>query len=174
MQNNFPKLTLVLGGANSGKSLIAEKLTELAGLPKTYVATAQAFDDEMRAKIDAHKIQRGSSWQTHEETTDIARVLGGGVTLIDCLTMWISNHMMAQKSPDIDVLVSALKHHNTPIICVSNEAGMGVVPDNAMARKFRTLQGTVNQSVAASADLVILVVAGIPMVVKGQMPQGLT
>lgn len=174
MQVNFPKLALVLGGANSGKSLIAEQLTNLADLPKTYVATAQAFDDEMRAKIEAHKIQRGAGWHTIETPLDIASTLGDGVTLIDCLTMWISNHIMQDTDPNLDAFIAAVQLHQTPVICVSNEAGMSVVPDNAMARKFRTLQGHVNQKIAAEADLVILVVAGIPMAIKGELPKGLS
>ena len=173
LQIDFPKLTLVLGGANSGKSLIAEKLTAMADLPKTYIATAQAYDDEMRAKIEAHLIQRGTGWQTVEAPLDITQALSNGITLIDCLTMWISNHMMTDTDPNIDDLVSKLNTHQSPVICVSNEAGMGVVPDNAMARKFRTIQGNVNQQIAAHADLVILVVAGIPMAIKGQLPKGL-
>jgi adenosylcobinamide kinase/adenosylcobinamide-phosphate guanylyltransferase len=171
MTQEFPKLTLVLGGANSGKSAFAEMLTRAAGLPKTYVATAQAFDDEMRAKIVKHRADRGDDWDTFEAPMDIASALGGGVTLVDCLTLWLSNHILADVELDTPALLAACI---TPVVCVSNEAGMGVVPDNAMARKFRSMQGQLNQDIAAAADLVVLVTAGIPMVLKGRLPASMT
>ena len=99
MKQEFPKLSLVLGGANSGKSAFAERLTRAAGLPKTYVATAQAFDDEMRAKIAKHRVDRGDDWDTVEAPMDIASALGNGVTLVDCLTLWLSNHILADADP---------------------------------------------------------------------------
>ena len=171
MSDKFPKLTLVLGGANSGKSAFAERLTRAAGLPKTYVATAQAFDDEMRAKIAKHRVDRGDDWDTVEAPMDIASALGNGVTLVDCLTLWLSNHILADADPDTPAFLAA---GVPPVVCVSNEAGLGVVPDNAMARKFRSMQGQLNQDIAAKADLVVLVTAGIPMVLKGRLPASMT
>jgi adenosylcobinamide kinase/adenosylcobinamide-phosphate guanylyltransferase len=171
MSDSFPKLTLVLGGANSGKSAFAERLTRAAGLPKTYVATAQAFDDEMRDKIAKHRADRGEDWETVEAHLDIASVLGDGVTLVDCLTLWLSNHILADSELDTPAFLAAC---DAPVVCVSNEAGLGVVPDNAMARKFRSMQGQLNQDIAVAADLVVLVTAGIPMVLKGQLPASMT
>ena len=171
MKQEFPKLSLVLGGANSGKSAFAERLTRAAGLPKTYVATAQAFDDEMRAKIAKHRVDRGDDWDTVEAPMDIASALGNGVTLVDCLTLWLSNHILADADPDTPAFLAACV---PPVVCVSNEAGLGVVPDNAMARKFRSMQGQLNQDSAAKADLVVLVTAGIPMVLKGRLPASMT
>ncbi len=171
MSDKFPKLTLVLGGANSGKSAFAERLTRAAGLHKTYVATAQAFDDEMRAKIAKHRADRGDDWDTVEAPMDIATALGAGVTLVDCLTLWLSNHILADVDLDTQAFLTAC---DAPVVCVSNEAGMGVVPDNAMARKFRSIQGQLNQDIAATADLVVLVTAGIPLVLKGQLPASMT
>lgn len=171
MDQGFPKLTLVLGGANSGKSAFAETLTRAAGLHKTYVATAQAFDDEMRAKIAKHRVDRGIDWDTVEAPMDIASALGNGVTLVDCLTLWLSNHILAEVDLDTPTFLAAC---DAPVVCVSNEAGLGVVPDNTLARKFRSAQGQLNQDIAAASDLVVLVVAGIPMVLKGQLPKVMT
>ncbi|GLQ34996.1 adenosylcobinamide kinase/adenosylcobinamide phosphate guanyltransferase [Amylibacter marinus] len=173
MSSDFPKLTLVLGGANSGKSAYAEALCIAAGLQKTYIATAQSFDDEMAAKIKHHQITRGDGWHTRECPLDFATQLGAGITLVDCLTMWISNHLMAQTTPDADAAIASLDAHHAPVVCVSNETGLGVVPDNALARRFRTLQGRINQQMAARADLVIFVAAGLPMVLKGTLPKGM-
>lgn len=172
MSQEFPKLSLILGGANSGKSAFAETLTRAADMPKTYVATAQAFDDEMRAKIAKHRSDRGQDWDTIEAPTDIASALGDGVTLVDCLTLWLSNHILMDSDIDTQGFLAACDGAG-PVVCVSNEAGLGVVPDNALARKFRSAQGQLNQDIAARADLVVLVTAGIPMVLKGQLPKGL-
>ena len=171
MEQNFPKLTLVLGGANSGKSAFAERLTRAAGMPKTYVATAQAFDDEMQAKIAQHRVDRGTDWDTVEAPMDIVAALGNGVTLVDCLTLWLSNHILVGMDVDTTGFLAAI---DSPVVCVSNEAGLGVVPDNALARKFRSAQGQLNQDIAATADLVVLVTAGIPMVLKGQLPRSMS
>ncbi len=171
MEQNFPKLTLVLGGANSGKSAFAERLTRAAGMPKTYVATAQAFDDEMQAKIAQHRVDRGTDWDTVEAPMDIVAALGNGVTLVDCLTLWLSNHILMGMDVDTTDFLAAI---DSPVVCVSNEAGLGVVPDNALARKFRSAQGQLNQDIAATADLVVLVTAGIPMVLKGQLPRSMS
>tara|TARA_R110002096_G_scaffold14582_4_gene50666 strand:- start:13369 stop:13884 length:516 start_codon:yes stop_codon:yes gene_type:complete len=171
MDQDFPKLTLILGGANSGKSVFAELLTRAAGLPKTYVATAQAFDDEMRDKIAAHRVDRGDDWDTIEAPMDIISALGDGVTLVDCLSMWLTNHMLAEVDLDTSAFLAAC---DAPVICVSNEVGMGVIPDNILARQFLNLQGQLNQDIAAAADLVVLVTAGIPMVLKGRLPQSIT
>jgi len=173
MSQTFPQLSLILGGANSGKSAFAERLTRAAALPKTYVATAQAFDDEMRAKINKHQLDRGDDWDTVEAPTNIADALGAGVTLVDCLTLWLSNHLLTESEPNAAEFITATRTSG-PVVCVSNEAGLGVVPDNALARKFRSTQGQLNQDIAAQADLVVLVTAGIPTVLKGTLPAGLT
>jgi adenosylcobinamide kinase/adenosylcobinamide-phosphate guanylyltransferase len=173
VKQEFPKLSLILGGANSGKSAFAEALTRAANMPKTYVATAQAFDDEMRDKIAKHRKDRGADWETVEAPMDIASVLGDGVTLVDCLTLWLSNHLLAEVDVDTSGFLKTCDQSG-PVVCVSNEAGLGVVPDNALARRFRSAQGQLNQDIAAHADLVVLVTAGLPMVLKGHLPKGLS
>ena len=172
----LPRVTFVLGGAASGKSRLAEDLVGKAGLPRVYVATAEAHDDEMRAKLDAHRAQRGPDWITIEEPLDLARVIGdlpeGHVTLIDCATMWLSNLILAGRDADAgrDALIAALREAQGPLVIVSNEVGGGVVPDNALARRFRNAQGALNQALAAEADLAVAVIAGLPLVLKGRMP----
>jgi adenosylcobinamide kinase/adenosylcobinamide-phosphate guanylyltransferase len=167
-----PRLTLVLGGARSGKSRYAESLT--AALPPAwiYLATAEPHDAEMAERIAAHRTRRGAGWKTIEEPHDIASVLAAndGTTLIDCLTLWLSNRMLAGADIDTEIvnLEVALAAHLWPVVLVSNEVGSGIVPDNALARRFRDLQGRLNQRLAARADRVVLVVAGLPLIVKGQ------
>ncbi|MGJ5208220.1 bifunctional adenosylcobinamide kinase/adenosylcobinamide-phosphate guanylyltransferase [Bradyrhizobium sp. HKCCYLR20261] len=169
----LPRLTLVLGGARSGKSRYAEALITANPPPWIYVATAQAFDDEMTERIAQHKARRAEGWQTLETTHDLAGLVrahtdASAPILIDCLTLWLSNVMLA----DMDVpaasadLVEALATARGPIITVSNEVGLGIVPDNALARAFRDAQGRLNQDVAAMADRVILMAAGLPLTLK--------
>ncbi|MGJ4912342.1 bifunctional adenosylcobinamide kinase/adenosylcobinamide-phosphate guanylyltransferase [Bradyrhizobium sp. HKCCYLRH2015] len=169
----LPRLTLVLGGARSGKSRHAEALVTALPPPWTYVATAQAFDAEMTDRIAQHKARRIEGWQTLETTHDLAGLIrahgdSGTPMLIDCLTLWLSNVMLA----DMDVparcaeLIDALRSANGPIVAVSNEVGLGIVPDNALARAFRDAQGRLNQDVAAVADRVILMAAGLPLTLK--------
>jgi adenosylcobinamide kinase/adenosylcobinamide-phosphate guanylyltransferase len=165
---------LVLGGARSGKSRYAEAVTMAAPAPWIYVATAEPFDDEMRARIAEHKGRRGAEWQTVDAPTDLAGAIedapGDRAVLIDCLTLWLNNLMFRKINIEtaIDNLEAALAARQAPTVLVSNEVGFGIVPDNAEARRFRDLQGRVNQRVAAMAGRVILMVAGIPMLVKGE------
>tara|TARA_B110000240_G_scaffold197873_1_gene254827 strand:- start:3855 stop:4442 length:588 start_codon:yes stop_codon:yes gene_type:complete len=172
MSQKFPKLSLIIGGANSGKSAFAERLIRVSSLPKTYIATAQAFDDEMRTKILKHRNDRGADWITVEAPMNIGKILSKDISLVDCLTLWLSNHILADKEIDTNAFINACKSAGS-VVCVSNEVGLGVVPDNALARKFRTAQGQLNQDVAKEADLVVIVTAGIPMALKGRLPEGM-
>lgn len=179
MPKPFPDLTLVLGGARSGKSLWAETLVQAAARPKVYIATAQAFDDEMTERIAQHKQQRGEGWVTIEAPSDIAGALdgvaAGSVVLIDCLTLWLGNRMLAEADIAVEVaeLLDVLTAAPVPVVCVSNEVGMGLVPDNALGRKFRDAQGALNRDLAARADLAVFVAAGLPLVLKGRLPEGM-
>ena len=171
------RLTFVLGGAASGKSDYAEALAIATGLPRTYVATAQAFDAEMTAKIARHKDQRGAGWTTIEAPLALPETLGrispDGVVLLDCVTLWLSNLLLQDDAaPDEPVarFLSALERMAGPVIVVSNEVGQGIVPDNALARRFRALQGRVNREIAARADTVVAVMAGLPLALKGPLP----
>ncbi len=172
------KLTLVLGGARSGKSRYAESL--IAALPApwqppwTYLATAEAGDAEMAARIAAHRARRGPQWRTVEAPRDLAAALSSCQTapvLVDCLTLWLSNLMLAEADVDaeIDRLEQTLANASAPAVLVANEVGSGVVPDNPLGRRFRDLQGVLNQRVATHADRVVLVVAGLPLAVKGML-----
>ncbi len=172
----LPQLTLVLGGAKSGKTSGAEGLAIKTGLPKTYVATAQAFDEEMAARIALHRTERGDSWETIEEPLDLAATLraiaSGRVVLVDCLTLWLSNLMAAERDLEyeFDQLISALRDCASPVICVSNEVGMGLVPETPLGREFRDAQGELNQFVGMYADLAIFMVASMHVVLKGKLP----
>jgi len=167
-------LTLVLGGARSGKSRYAEALIEAHPPPWIYVATAQPLDDEMAARIADHRSRRDGRWRTVDAPDNLAGALAavpaGAAVLVDCLTLWLSNRMLAEVDVDAEVAVfeQALDRRVGPMVLVSNEVGFGIVPDNALARRFRDLQGRLNQRVAARADRVVLVVAGQPLTVKGQ------
>ena len=172
MENH--SLTLVLGGARSGKSRYAEAITMATPAPWIYVATAEPFDDEMRARIGEHKSRRGDDWQTVDAPTDLAGAIEDapedGTVLVDCLTLWLNNLMFRKINIEtaIENLEAALAAREAPTVLVSNEVGSGIVPDNAEARRFRDLQGRLNQRIAAIAGRVVLVVAGIPMLVKGE------
>ena len=160
-------LTLVLGGARSGKSRHAEGLISQFPPPWRYVATAQAFDDEMRARIAAHRVGRAPGWDTVEAPLDLARALDTlQPVLVDCLTLWLTNVMLAGHDPDPAALDRALDAREAATVLVSNEVGLGIVPDNALARRFRDAAGLLHQHLAARADAVTLLVAGIPMRVK--------
>ncbi len=172
----LPLLSLVLGGASSGKSAFAERLVTQTGRTRVYVATAQGFDIEMKTKILRHRTQRGPDWRTVEAPLDIAAALDGvgpgdGV-LIDCASLWLTNQMLAGNDPEVACrgLCAILTTCPAPIVVVSNEVGQGIVPDNALARHFRAAQGTLNQQLAAQAGLVVAVMAGLPLVLKGQLP----
>jgi adenosylcobinamide kinase / adenosylcobinamide-phosphate guanylyltransferase len=165
--------TLVLGGARSGKSRYAESLITALPPPWIYIATAEGRDAEMAERIAQHRTRRGKAWQTIDAPHDLASALraaaGTAPLLVDCLTLWLSNRMLADADVDADIrgLEAALDCRTGPIVLVSNEVGSGIVPDNALARRFRDLQGQLNQRLAARADRVVLLVAGVPLVVKG-------
>jgi adenosylcobinamide kinase / adenosylcobinamide-phosphate guanylyltransferase len=167
-------LTLVLGGARSGKSRYAEGLIAALPPPWTYVATAEARDHEMAARIRAHRARRGASWRTIEAPRDLVTALAACErmpVLIDCLTLWLSNLMLAESDIDTEIenLERSLTAASAPIVLVANEVGSGIVPDRPLGRKFRDLQGTLNQRMAARADRVLLMVAGLPLAIKGSL-----
>lgn len=167
--------TLVLGGARSGKSRHAEGLVRaLPGGAPRYIATAQAWDDEMAARIQTHRAQRdGQGWVTVEAPHDLAATLAAqppdAPVLIDCLTLWLTNRMLAEAdlAAESAALATAISAHPAPVVAVSNEVGLGIVPENALARAFRDAAGRLHQDLAAQADRVVLVVAGLPLAVKG-------
>lgn len=167
------RLTLVLGGARSGKSRYAESLIEALPPPWIYLATAEARDAEMAQRIAAHRARRNQSWRTIEAPHDLAGAVRAApeqaAVLVDCLTLWLSNRMLAEADMDqeIGMLEAALANHAGTMVLVANEVGSGIVPDNALARRFRDLQGTLNQRIAARASRVVLMVAGLPLQVKG-------
>jgi len=169
-----PRIIFVVGGAKSGKSSFAlQQAGALAGR-KAYVATAQPLDDEMRQRIEKHRAQRGKDWDTFEEPIKMARVLRQmgpdyAAWVIDCLTLWLSNLLISSEDleEEIDAFLAFLKHDAYPtLFIVSNEVGMGIVPDNALSRRFRDRAGYLNQQVAGIADEVYLVAAGIPLRIK--------
>ncbi len=170
------RIYFITGGARSGKSAFAEKLAgELQG-KRAYLATAQALDAEMVARIELHRKRRGGAWDTYEEPLAIAelmRKLSGRyeVLLLDCLTLWLSNVMARTEKSDeiagkLDELTTALKDFNGSSLVVTNEVGLGIVPDNPLARRFRDLAGMMNQKVARVADEVYFTASGIPMRIK--------
>ncbi|NLH80163.1 MAG: bifunctional adenosylcobinamide kinase/adenosylcobinamide-phosphate guanylyltransferase [Phyllobacteriaceae bacterium] len=169
-----PRLDFVLGGARSGKTSVALARAETSGLKPVMVATAQAFDAEMEARIAAHRAERGPAWGVIEEPLDLAGVIaretrGERILVVDCLTVWLSNLLFAERDADreIDGLVAtAVAAAAGPVVFVSNEVGLGIVPENALARRFRDLQGRLNREVARIADRVTLVVAGLEVAVK--------
>jgi adenosylcobinamide kinase/adenosylcobinamide-phosphate guanylyltransferase len=165
-----PCLTLVLGGARSGKSRYAEAYVARQPGPWTYVATAEALDIEMRERIGRHKARRGPAWITVEAPLGLAEVIEGrtGAVLIDCLTLWLSNIMLAGRdvASEEERLLAALQDAPSTIILVSNEVGLGIVPDNRLARDFRDAQGRLNQRIAEIADHVVFMAAGLPLILK--------
>lgn len=202
------RLTLVLGGARSGKSRYAEGLIMAAPPPWTYLATAEPGDAEMAARIAAHRARRGAGWQTVEAPHDLAAAVAmlprQATVLIDCMTLWLSNRMLARIpgeadrhagsdfgainrggidqtgvdsdsqadrigraiEQELDALAAALGCHDGAAVIVANEVGLSIVPDNALGRQFRDLQGRVNQRLAALAGRVVLIVAGLPLALK--------
>ncbi len=161
------ELTLVLGGARSGKSRHAESL--VVG-PRVYVATAEALDEEMRERIAAHRAAR-EGWETVEAPLNVAAALRGAgnrAVLVDCLTLWLSNLLLGEHDIPAasDALEAALEARVAPTVLVANEIGFGIVPGNALARRFRDEAGRLNQRIAERADAVVLVVAGIPVRIK--------
>jgi adenosylcobinamide kinase / adenosylcobinamide-phosphate guanylyltransferase len=172
----LPKLTLVMGGAASGKTAWAEALVLQSGKAPVYLATAQAWDAEMTAKIVRHRAIRGGLWHTVEAPLDLTPALQAATAdqavLLDCATLWLSNHLLAghDLAAQGQALQGALAHCAAPVVVVSNEVGAGIVPENALARQFRQAQGELNQTLAARAGLVVAVMAGLPLLLKGQMP----
>jgi adenosylcobinamide kinase/adenosylcobinamide-phosphate guanylyltransferase len=173
------QLALVIGGARSGKSRIAEKLVRLRGMPPIYIATAEARDAEMALRIARHRADRGAGWATLEAPLDLAGAVlalpSRATVLVDCATLWLTNHLVAGHDLDAeaDRLLAALAAAPGPVAVVTNETGLGIVPDNALARAFRDAQGRLNQRLAAEADLVLGVMAGLPFALKGALPHGL-
>jgi len=177
-RNAAPRATLVLGGARSGKSRHAELLTRAqAGRSGTcvYLATAEPFDDDMRARIAAHRASRGPDWRTHDTPLDLANAITaearrGQAVLVDCLTVWLGNlmHHGRDSAAETEALIAALVAARGPVILVANEVGLGIVPDNALARAFRDTAGRLNQSLAAAAGRVVFVAAGLPLQLKGK------
>ncbi len=169
-------ITFVLGGARSGKSRYAESLIAALPPPWTYVATAEARDHEMAARIRAHRARRGSSWRTIEAPRDLVAALAACErmpVLIDCLTLWLSNLMLAEANIDAEIegLEKSLAAATAPLVLVANEVGSGIVPEFPLGRKFRDLQGLLNQRMAARANRVVLMVAGLPLAVKGALKE---
>ncbi len=167
-------VTLVLGGACSGKSKFAEQLVLESGLEPVYVATAQIWDEEMRDRIDEHVKRRGNKWHLVEATHDLEAALqqaddaSRGI-IVDCLTLWLTNLLLAEA--DIHArfasLLEQLKSMQAPVVLVSSEVGMGIVPENKMARVFRDHAGRLHQDLAEMATEVFLVAAGLPIKIKG-------
>lgn len=167
---------LVLGGARSGKSRFAEGLARDTGLERIYLATGRAWDEEMRARIATHKADRADDgWTTHEEPLELRSALTfldrpDRVILVDCLTLWVTNLMM-EKGRDVDgegqALAACLPDLQATVLFVSNEVGLGIVPENRMARAFRDHAGRLHQSIAAQAAEVYFVAAGLPLKMKG-------
>jgi len=164
---------LILGGARSGKSRYAQARAEALAGDLVFIATARAFDDEMTDRIVRHRLDRGPRWRTVEAPIDLsdavtAEARPGNVLLVDCLTLWASNLMLAERDhlAEVDHLIAALRAARAPVIVVTNEVGLGIVPDNALARAFRDVAGTINQVVAAAVDEACFLVAGLPMRLK--------
>jgi len=173
------RITLVTGGCRSGKSRFALKTAEqIADDNRLFIATSQPLDDEMKERVKLHRQERGPDWQTVESPVQLPETVTGNhdsaqVILIDCITMWISNllldEFLSQKiSEYMENLKQALIGARCPVLLVTNEVGMGIVPENRLAREFRDLAGSANQTLAGLADQVVLVVSGIPLWVKGE------
>ena len=165
-------IILITGGARSGKSVRAElRALSFPGRP-VYIATAEPLDAEMRERIAQHRARRGSVWQECETPLELVAALRdtdrGGARLVDCLTLWLSNLLQASRdwAQEAEALADTLAHQNNPVVLVTNEVGLGIVPDNALARQFRDASGVLNQMIARVADEVEFMVAGLPMRVK--------
>lgn len=171
----------VTGGCRSGKSDYAQGLADRIGERKVYLATSQALDGEMRARIKSHQEKRGPEWETCEEPIEVVDALKKlapktDVIMLDCMTLWTTNCLLAEMSDEeilqrADALAQAFVACRVSVVIVSNEVGLGIVPDNKLARRFRDLAGAVNQKIAAAADGVVLSVSGIPVAIKGSLPE---
>ncbi len=170
------KTIFITGGARSGKSRLAEKLAENEGSPLCYIATGQPGDAEMAGRIAAHRVRRGEKWNTLEEPLQLAETVREAdgryrAVLVDCITMWLTNLLLTHEDAgkalaEVRKLSGLLAGLTTPLILVSNEVGMGIVPDNPLARTFRDLAGMANEILAASADEVYVTISGIPLKLK--------
>jgi adenosylcobinamide kinase/adenosylcobinamide-phosphate guanylyltransferase len=172
-------LTLVLGGARSGKSRLAEALVRrwAGAATPTYIATAEALDAEMQARIERHRADRGEAWTTVEAPMALPAALMRAravPVLVDCLTLWLSNLMLADRPLDraADALMTALQERRAPTVLVANEVGLGIVPETPLGRRFRDAAGLLNQQIAARADAVVFAAAGLPLVLKGPAAPG--
>lgn len=168
-----PETTLVLGGARSGKSAYAERLARERGGERVYLATATAGDGEMSERIAHHRDRRGPDWVTIEEPLALAETLRreslpGRAVLVDCLTLWLSNVMLAERDVEAGThdLCACILSSSGPVILVSNEIGLGLVPETPLGRRFRDAQGRLNQAVAATVPRVVFIAAGLPLVLK--------
>ncbi|WP_424813217.1 bifunctional adenosylcobinamide kinase/adenosylcobinamide-phosphate guanylyltransferase [Roseococcus sp. YIM B11640] len=164
-------MTLVLGGARSGKSRHAEALVQALPAPWTYIATAESYDAEMTARIAEHRARRPAGWTTIDAPLDLAGAIAAAPPaplLVDCLTLWLSNTMLAEADIEAaaEALLAALRQRTDETVLVSNEVGSGIVPATPLGRRFRDAQGRLNQRVAAEADEVLLIVAGLPLRLK--------
>ena len=165
-------IILITGGARSGKSLRAEARARAFPGQPVYIATAEALDAEMAERIAKHRARRGQDWIEREAPLDLVQALvetdGRGARLVDCLTLWLSNLLLAERnwSKELSLLADALRSARSPVVMVTNEVGLGIVPDNALARAFRDAAGIMNQTIAGVADEVEFVVAGLPMKLK--------
>ena len=163
---------LITGGARSGKSRHAEARTRAFPGRPVYLATAEALDEEMTERIAKHRARRGSEWIEREEPLDLAQALietdRGGARLVDCLTLWLSNLLHSERdwSQAVAELADTLTRQQSPVVLVTNEVGLGIVPDNALARAYRDAAGIMNQTIAGVADEVEFIVAGLPMKLK--------
>jgi len=175
------QIIFITGGARSGKSIFAEKRAWEFGVPLGYLATAQTLDSEMDERVKRHRQRRGAEWTTIEEPIHLSQTLARcdgqyQAILVDCLTLWLSNLLFKYEDSaeqveeriheDLQRLKSTLQGMVTPVVLVSNEVGMGIVPDNNLARLFRDIAGTANQTIAAAADEVHVVISGIPLRLK--------
>ena len=170
----LPAITLVLGGARSGKSRYAERLVEAAAPGGTYCATAEPGDVEMAQRIALHRARRGAFWQTVEAPLNLADAILRAAAperplVVDCLTLWLSNLMLAGRSPDAETasLRAALRDAAGAVVLVANEVGLGLVPETPLGRRFRDEAGRLNQEMAALAHRVVFLAAGLPLVLKG-------
>lgn len=168
-------IELIIGGARSGKSTYAERQARDSRMRVTYLATAQALDAEMAQRIAHHRARRPAAWRSVEEPIALAATLArvtapDACVLVDCLTLWLSNVLLAGCDDEIGKLLDILPTLPGRLILVSNEVGWGIVPENALARRFRDEQGWLNQRIATSADEVTLVAAGLPLVLKHTPP----
>lgn len=173
MNDPLPSSVLILGGARSGKSAFAEKFAETYGLDLIYLATGQAFDSEMKGRINQHQISRGTAWRTIEEPLNLRQPLEQeaspkAVILVDCLTLWVSNLMMTDENMEerFTDLCNAIKTLAGPVLFVSNEVGQGIVPDNPMARAFRDHAGRLHQMIAQEVETAYFITAGLPQKLK--------